>query len=231
MGLAPTTLPPSTLCAAGFLANRPLRQVNAKVEKTIAGCGLSSPVSLASFDPGTLSWRTCQDCSPSTKGEPSETFSARWPRSGMMRGGTVSELPTSGRLIGERGCSSSRGAWPTPTQMDTRPAMTPEQMAQRQARQAAKGQACQYPLSVAVRAWPTPRASECHQGALNPAWVEECVMGFPAGWTDLGDGEAGPRAPARSKPRGSLPGSPAPAATEPPASGASATPSSRKSPR
>jgi hypothetical protein len=48
-------------------------------------------------------------------------------------------------------------------------------------------------LADMVRLWPTPAASSSDKeakamagGALNPTWVE-WLMGFPLGWTDLGD--------------------------------------------
>lgn len=53
-----------------------------------AACGQSTPVSFANYDHATSSWRTSQGCLMETWALYSET----WPRSGLMRNGTVSRL-------------------------------------------------------------------------------------------------------------------------------------------
>jgi hypothetical protein len=72
--------------------------------------GQSTPVSLASFDPDTSSWRTSQ---LSLLGG-SEPFSETWPRSGMTRSGTAYQLAPLAPLTG----GTAPGSWPTPTAMD-----------------------------------------------------------------------------------------------------------------
>ena len=52
--------------------------------------GLNINASFANFDHHSSSWKTAQNCL--TGGL--ETFSARWPRSGMMLNGTAYQLPT-----------------------------------------------------------------------------------------------------------------------------------------
>jgi hypothetical protein len=68
--------------------------------------GQSTPVSLASFDRDTSSWRTSQ---LSLLGG-SEPFSATWPRSGMTRSGTAFQLQPLAPLTG----GTAFGSWPTP---------------------------------------------------------------------------------------------------------------------
>jgi len=128
------------------------------------------------------------------------------------------------------------------------------------------GNGCGTPLAVAARLWPTPTAGDAkssgsrvgnpdtkaHPGTsltdatvrtsearqrMNPAWVEQ-LMGFPAGWTDVGPpartkinkpgksrGRSPRKTPARGSPAGSTSGS------DEHAFARSETPSSRKSRR
>ncbi len=174
-----------------------------------ADYGLSSPGLLASFDPDTSSWRTCQ----ASLFEGWEEFSETWPRSGTTRSGTAYRLPPSAPHIYERGSSF----WPTPT-VDSASGRTtpysqggvPLQVAVRwrtptvgmvnQAHSrdpeyaeklAARGQTVT--LAAQVQSWPTPTANrrsglQSHGrnailGQLNPTWVE-WLMGCPLGWTD-----------------------------------------------
>lgn len=71
-----------------------------------AGSGLSSPDSLARYDPNSLSWRTSQLCLVGDW----ETFSGTWPRSGMMLNGIAYQLPT---LVRDN-FGTAFGLWPTP---------------------------------------------------------------------------------------------------------------------
>src|SRR3546814_14141300 len=66
-----------------------------------------SPVWLANFDHSSFCWRTSQSCLV----EGLETFSERWPRSGMMRNGIAYQRPSLARPISE----IARGFLPTPT--------------------------------------------------------------------------------------------------------------------
>lgn len=134
--------------------------------------GLTSPASLANYDPATSSWRTSQ----ASLLEEWAEFSEIWPRSGMTRSGTAYRLPPLAPHTYARGSSF----WPTPIA------------------DSASGRTTVYsqggvPLQVAVQMWPTPTANrwsglQSHGrnailGKLNPAWVE-WLMGFPIGWTD-----------------------------------------------
>jgi hypothetical protein len=151
---------------------------------SVVDYGLSSPVSLASFDRDTSSWRTSQG----SLFEEWEEFSGIWPRSGTTRSGTAYRLPPSAPHIYERGSSF----WPTPIADSASERTTPYTQGG-------------VPLPVAVR-WRTPNAHEATGGAsdpekrkaqghmvnlrdqvgsgqLNPTWVE-WLMGCPLGWTD-----------------------------------------------
>lgn len=81
-----------------------------------AVCGTSSRESFANYDPESSSWRTSQrsllgDWTP---------FSEAFPKRGMMRSGSMSALPMSGRHTDASDSSSSRGdaMWNTPTVED-----------------------------------------------------------------------------------------------------------------
>lgn len=163
------------------------------------GCSSSLCGSFARYDPATSSWRTFQ-CS--LAGGLIE-FSESWPPAGMMRNGTSSARPASGRSIDVIGCSF----WPTPTVVDSRDRKW-------------YGTTGQHGIALpgAVALFPTPRSrSMCggmgaaqmidrlrghgkitdsertamrsgNGGKLNPTWVE-WLMGFPPGWTDLESSE------------------------------------------
>ena len=78
------------------------------------GCGPSTQGSLASYDPGTSSWKTSQ----LSLFEALTECSVTWPRSGTMRGGTAYPLPPSAPLTVETGSTWSRGEYPTPSATD-----------------------------------------------------------------------------------------------------------------
>lgn len=191
------------------------------------GSGGSMSESLASYDPATSSWRTCQR---SLFGGLSE-FSGTWPRSGVMRNGTVYPRPPSAPLTGEIGSSS----WLTPSAEDHKPAGTnlPEAVQKAEAglwptpsaslgkhgglvtpSKAREGGTLIEALSA--RTWPTPTVQDSANnggpsqhlrnslplnaavgGALNPPWVE-WLMGFPIGWTALEPSET-PSSPRSQK--------------------------------
>lgn len=135
--------------------------------------GQSTPVSLASYDPDTSSWKTSQLCLLGG----SEPFSGTWPRSGMTRSGIAYQLAplaplTAGTVSGllqpgprrpgpsgnELGRAVNQAEWATPTAHPR--THTP--------RQVDHGQQLANQVG----------------GSLNPTWVE-WLMGFPTGWTDL----------------------------------------------
>ena len=119
--------------------------------------GQSAPVCLGSFDLNTPSLKTSQTCLMESGELGLSEFSGTFPRSGMMRNGTVYQLPNLARTTTEIGS----GLWPTPT-----------------AHNAKEGA---YPAEYTRK---TPTLSAQAGGKLNPAWVE-WLMGFPIGHTDL----------------------------------------------
>ena len=76
------------------------------------GCGESTPVLLAKYDPATSSWKTSQLCLDGDLARYSET----WPRSGMTRSGIAYRLPTLAHLTNETGS----GLLPTPVRRMSR---------------------------------------------------------------------------------------------------------------
>ncbi len=159
---------------------------------TSGGSGPSSPVSLASYDPATSSWRTSQGSWLDM--EAWGTSLATWPPSGMTRNGTAFLLPPSV----PRTSVTGSGSWPTPTMSDG------------MGGPGSSGRDGGDNLRTAVSQFPTPTAT-MHKGSspksmtrisgksrlndrldfaveqgigqLNPTWVE-WLMGFPLGWTD-----------------------------------------------
>ena len=161
-----------------------------------AAYGQSAPVLLGSFDPNTPSLKTSQTCLMENGGLGLSEFSGTFPRSGMMRSGTVYQLPNLARTITEIGS----GYWPTPTVATIHASM--EAHRKEADRLHPKGQNT-LGAEVASRMWPTPTAHNAKEGAfpseynrntptlsaqaggkLNPAWVE-WLMGFPINHTDL----------------------------------------------
>ena len=169
----------STLFAEDFPARISPSLAGAKGSRVSeAASGASSAASLANFDPATSSWKM----SPRFSGEESPTFLGTWPRSGMTRNGTALVLTTLAPRISE----IEYGLLPTPEASNTkaralrsngrppRDFLLPTPMSDdtgfRREKYAQGGTA----LSTATG------------GPLNPTWVE-WLMGFPLGWTDLGD--------------------------------------------
>ena len=165
--------------------------------------GQSAPVLLGSFDLNTPSLKTSQTCLMENGELGLSEFSGTFPRSGMMRSGTVYQLPNLARTITEIGS----GLLPTPVASDMGSA------SQKRINQTGHPKAA---LREAVF-WPTPNASQGGTtgnwkpvrdsghtvqlslaqsvrnlriqqgkpfGGLNPTWVE-WLMGFPIGHTDL----------------------------------------------
>ncbi len=169
---------------------------SAEHKPTTDGSGQSSPVSFAFYDPDTSSWRTFQGSLLDT--EAWGTSLGTWPRAGMTRSGIAYRLRPSVPLT-----SVTESSWlPTPTRQSYG-----------YNQQDSPGAAVRPSLqTMAARGmWPTPNVpgrtlkgaqdrrrdggpslaqvqlnSGATSGSLNPTWVE-WLMGFPAGWTDLGD--------------------------------------------
>lgn len=109
---------PSTPSAEVHPANPLAKLVAAAESTTRAGSGRHSLTSFASWNPESSSWRTSQVSLPSTAGEPSESCSVTWPRSGTMRAGRCYPLASSASGIVGSASSSSR-TWPTATATDS----------------------------------------------------------------------------------------------------------------
>lgn len=173
-------LPTSTSSVAGSHARTLASLENdlaSKVRDLVSG--RSTQDLLANFDQDSLSWRTYQVCFLSEW----ESFSGTFPRSGMMRSGTVSRLPPSAPLINGTGS----GWWPTPVASDANSfarvtdAMTFRRTSSGRPRKIShNGVEGSVGLSRAVQIEAFLRGEEV--GALNPLWVE-WLMGFPINWT------------------------------------------------
>lgn len=169
------------------------------------------PEPFARFDRESLSWKTSR---LSLFGE-LEPFSERWPRSGMIFGGTAYRLNPSVRLT-DGIAGSPSPSLPTPQAFDATDIQRSPEGWERQLRRRNGGPPRNLREEVTTqtgepgRPWPTPATSDYKgssqpgqrrgqlseatepgsQGRLNPEWVE-MLMGFPAGWTDLIDSPRG----------------------------------------
>lgn len=153
--------------------------------------GPSALVYLGKFDPITQSLKTSQRCLVATAGDGFSEFCSTFPRSGIMRSGTVYELPPLAPSITAIGS----GLFATPTAKGNQLAPSMQ-----------KNPGCR-------KIFPTPRASDykdsgpvgskSHKhmydrfylcailkdssmpaGKLNPNWLE-WLMGYPIGHTEL----------------------------------------------
>ena len=179
------------------------------------GYGQSAPVLLGSFDPDTPSLKTSQTCLMENGELGLSEFSGTFPRSGMMRSGTVYQLPNLARTITEIGSGLSvtqdKFYWRTP---DTGIGGTPKALLKGETHRES-GSAIQIRLSDQVKLWPTPSTRDYKGGYIggrirngkvsrdtldvavqhtdNQAKTNgtlnptwvEWLMGFPLGHTDL----------------------------------------------
>ncbi len=177
--------------------------------------GQSAPVLLGSFDPDTPSLKTSQTCLTESGELGLSEFSGTFPRSGMMRSGTVYQLPNLARTITEIGSGLSatqeRFYWRTP---DTGSGGTPKALLEGKTHRES-GNAIQVRLSDQVKMWPTPSTRDYKGGYIGGrirngkvSWDTldvavqhtdnqektngtlnptwvEWLMGFPIGHTDL----------------------------------------------
>lgn len=177
----------------------------------VAAYGQSAPVCLGSFDLDTPSLKTSQTCLMENGEIGLSEYSGIFPRSGMMRSGTVYQLPNLARTITEIGS----GYWPTPDTTSRGARASDLVVNSSTVQRRDSGQKRGMDLQTAVKYWPTPNASDnrdrgCMEdpsiqrriqigkqiglstavketrqsGTLNPTWVE-WLMGFPLGHTDL----------------------------------------------
>ena len=177
--------------------------------------GQSAPVLLGSFDLDTPSLKTSQTCLTESGEIGLSEYSGTFPRSGMMRSGTVYQLPNLARTITEIGSGLSatqeKFYWRTP---DTGAGGTPKALLEGKTHRQS-GSAIQIRLSDQVKMWPTPNASDNRdRGCMEDPSVQrrikigkqiglstavketrqagtlnptwvEWLMGFPIGHTDL----------------------------------------------
>lgn len=126
--------------------------------------GTSSPAWLANFDPASYSWKTSQRSLVEEWAE----FSATWPRSGMMRNGIASHLPTLAPDISATEC----GLLPTPAETDWKGQYRLETVLRRSS------------LTIGVRLPEQLSRLTLKVGRPNPRFWERMMM-FPRGWTKL----------------------------------------------
>ena len=141
-----------------------------------AAYGQSAPVCLGSFDPNTPSLKTSQTCLMENGELGLSEYCGTFPRSGMMRSGTVYQLPNLARTITEIGSGSfatQNRKWPTPSTRDYKGGYIGGRIR--------NGKVSWDTLDVAVQHTDN---QEKTNGTLNPTWVE-WLMGFPLGHTDL----------------------------------------------
>ena len=129
--------------------------------------GQSAPVLLGSFDPDIPSLKTSQTCLMENGELGLSEFSGTFPRSGMMRSGTVYQLPNLARTITEIGSGLSvtheeKFYWRTP---DTGGGGTPKALLEGKTHRE-NGNAIQVRLSDQVRMWPTPSTRDYKGGYI-----------------------------------------------------------------
>ena len=129
--------------------------------------GQSTPVWLASFDPGTSLWKTSQLCLDGGLAPFSET----WPRSGSMQSGRAFGHPSSGRHMNGTGS----GLWPTP-----RASMGSHGVCWARAKTGDhRWQLEDFLASLVLQA-----GGRAVSGALPNHHLICWMMGFPEGWVD-----------------------------------------------
>ena len=166
--------------------------------------GQSAPDYLGKFSQNSPSLKTSQTCLTETGEIGSSEFCGTFPRSGMMRNGTVYQLPRLARTTTEIGS----GLWHTPTKHLQREGGSPAEF-----KRNSPGLTAEAIIAAPSIMWPTP----CHgddrdrgnlsnesiqrrlrigkqlnlsmvvsdkSGKLNPTWVE-WLMGFGKNHTDI----------------------------------------------
>jgi len=139
-----TKLSGPTLSAAATRASLSVRQENGEVTKTRVTCGRGYDTPLANYDPGTQSWKMCEDIYPWA--EP--TFLATLPPSGMTQSGVLYQQLAWEPITSETELLS----WPTPRANSAMALTITEEIAHDPKR---------FPnleTVVGRRMWPTPTA-------------------------------------------------------------------------
>lgn len=161
------------LLPTSYVAGSPVRTSQRResalelMTKREAGFGRKSSDLLARYDHGSSSWKTYQICFLAQLTDPADgsaEFSETWPRSGSMRNGIVSRLPTLAHCTNATACGSS--LIPTPTACDFKGSGLPR------AERGPKNN---------LRDW----FKWHYRLQYPPVTVVEWLMGFPTGHTDL----------------------------------------------
>jgi hypothetical protein len=154
------TLSPSISSAGATPASPSATRERVRASLIRATSGQRLPGAFATYAPDSSCWKTSQGTLPWASG----TYSGTWPRSGMMRGGTVSRLPPSAPRTYATACSLWRGdLLPTPVAQDAKNATLP-------------------PSQGKWDSVPGYLIRSGHSGRLSPRFVE-WMMGYPLGWT------------------------------------------------
>jgi hypothetical protein len=199
----------STFFLVASLANPSLLQEKEKDKPMKDTSGPKCSESFAKLNPSGCWEKTSGGFSQLTLDGRLEEYSQTWPKAGIVLDGYAMELVMSARRTKGKGCS----LWLTPCAYDTGERTRSEEALQRRKeyresigrKTVPPGTLSEQILTKeqesATNMWPTPH-STCStgpgkqgrqggenlqtavQGQLNPAWVE-CLMGFPAGWTEL----------------------------------------------
>ena len=117
-----TELESMSLQAASPAKTSQSRDTSEALRQSVVDCGQSAPVCLGSFDLDTPSLKTSQTCLMENGELGLSEFFGTFPRSGMMRNGTVYQLPNLARTITE----IASGLWPTPRAQEAKHAAPTE---------------------------------------------------------------------------------------------------------
>ena len=165
------------------------------------GCGVKSPVLLASYNPDTQSWKTSQTSLVATGDDGLDEFLETWPRSGMTRSGIAYQLPRLARTTTEIGS----GYWRTPAAANGSQGPKSKEFYEHCRKTGQSTVTLVDEVRHTPAHWPTPTARDFKDGPapyyrdgilqkdtvgraiggpVNPQF-SEWLMGFPIGHTDL----------------------------------------------
>lgn len=172
-----TGSPQMALALTSYAEGSPVRTSASQARGSVlrdneADYGVNSPVSFASYDLASSSWKTSQRCLI----EGWETFSETWPRSGMMRSGIAYQR----QPLAPRTIETAYGSLlPTPTRDDGRGFYV-----------ASLNQAQNRVKDGRQMHWihPALLSKRLNKGWANPQF-SEALMGFPIRWSDLAPSE------------------------------------------